>query len=154
MRTSSTLVVIDSDSSSPMNVSASEFTPTTTLPEASASNPYPATSVPLNATGASLVMPQMGVNMGQAFFDPGQNSNDIHQHPNTNTLECPSPPVITTTPFHFSGTSATANLPPPVNPPVTTLPRYPGSNILFYPSTNVDTHIPIPTCRSLELQPS
>ena len=94
VQTSSTHVVIDSDSSSTMNVSASEFTPTTTLPEASASNPYPATSVPLNVTGASLVIPQMGVNMGQASFYPGQNSNDIHQHPNTNTLECPSPPGI------------------------------------------------------------
>ena len=141
VQTSSTHVVIDSDSSSKMNVSASEFTPTTTLPEASASNPYPATSVPLNATGASLVIPQMGVNLGQASFYPGQNSNNIHQHPNTNTPECPSPPVITT-PFHYSGTSAIANLPPPVNPPVTTLPQYPGSNIMFYPSTNVNTSIP------------
>ena len=142
VQTSSTHVVIDSDSSSAMNVSASEFTPTTTLPEASASNPYPvATSVALNITGASLVIPQMGVNMGQASFDPGQNSNDIHLHPNTNTLEFPSPPVIITTPFHFSGTSAIENLPPPVNPPVITLPQYPGSNIMFYPSTNVNTSI-------------
>ena len=78
VQTSSTHVVIDSDSSSTMNVSASEFIPTTTLPEASASNPYPATSVPLNVTGASLVIPQMGVNMGQSSFDPGQHSNDIH----------------------------------------------------------------------------
>ena len=113
--------VIDSDSSSTMNVSASEFTPTTTLPETSVSNPYPATSVPPTLAGVSLVIPQLGVNMGQASFDPGQTSSDIHQHPNTNTL---------------------ANLPPPVNPNVTTSPQYPGSNTMFYPSTNVQTTIP------------
>ena len=69
--------VIDSDSSSTMNVSASEFTPTTTLPETSVSNPYPATSVPPTLAGVSLVIPQLGVNMGQASFDPGQTSSDI-----------------------------------------------------------------------------
>ena len=84
-----------------MNVSASEFTPTTTLPETSVSNPYPATSVPPTLTGVSLVIPRLGVNIGQASFDPGQTSSDIHQHPNTNTL---------------------ANLPSPVNPNVTTSP--------------------------------
>ena len=115
-----TPAVIDSDSSSTMNVSASEFIPATTLLETSVSNLYPATSALPTFTGVSLVIPQLGVNMGQASFDRGQTSSDIYQHLNTNTL---------------------ANLPPPVNPSVTTFPLYPGSNTMFYPSTNVKTTI-------------
>ncbi len=142
--------VIVSGSTTTINVSATEFFPTTTLPDStystavnenSASNPYPPTNEHLIPTSASPTVPQTEMNMGQTSFDPGQTPTNIYQHPNTDTLVNPRLSVSpSSTTFQHPGTSNMANLPRPVNPSVTTSPQYPGSN-MFYPSRNVNSSI-------------
>ena len=120
--------VIDSEPSTSISVSAAEIVPTTTPPETPATSEQPA------LTSTSMVMPQIGVNMGQVTGNLSQISNGIYQHLTTNAL------VNSPLPLSFSSPSDMTNLPPSMNPSITTSPQYPSS-IPFYPSTNVD---PVP----------
>ena len=136
-----------SDSPSTINVSATEFVPSTTSPgsiysqavdQASASNAYTAISDHPTHTSVSP-----GVSQTEASLDAGQTSTNVYQYPDTNTLGNPSSSMSSSsTASQLSHTSVMAVPPSSVNPGITISPQCPNSNVMFYPSANINPSIP------------